>query len=147
MGGGGGGGLATFFVSGVSGQGGGRIIPGSGSETSSPWTYVTSAAVAGVTILADNRYNSTGNFRLFYESYGAPPSLTNGPGKGSEWLVFAYSSGGTAYLYARSGAGGGWGAQGGTASVAGAAAGKAINTVGNTVTWIGGSSRVYGVVG
>lgn len=146
----GGGGVTTQYTSGYSGQGGGRIIPGT-SENKAPWSFVTAIAGGAITsTVQDNRYNTTGLAYIFSEAYGAPPSAAGQSGRGSEYVVSNTSSG---TAYATSGAGGGWGAQGGTFYLSdgwfatGAAGGKAINTVGNTVTWIGGSSRVYGAIG
>jgi hypothetical protein len=145
--GGGGGGPTTLYTSGVGGQGGGRIIPGT-STNLSPWAFVTSTPGSAVSIITDNRYNTTSLSYLFSDTVGAPPSAAGQVGRGAEYVVWSYDSNGTlGQVKPTSGAGGGWGAQGGTSSVTGAAGGKAINTVGNTVTWIGGSSRVYGVVG
>lgn len=150
MGGGGGGGPVTNFTSGYSGQGGGRIIPGTSSNLAS-WSVVTSSTTAAQVFTVDNRYNSPGS--LIYNTFSstafsAPPSSAGQVGRDNSYIGYSYVSGGTTYSeFADAGAGGGWGAQGGTSSVAGGAAGKAINTAGNTVTWIGGSNRVYGVVG
>ena len=58
------------------------------------------------------------------------------------------------YAFPFAGGGGGWGARGGnvlnTALAvvsAGGAGGKAINTNGHAVTWLGGANRAYGAVG
>lgn len=58
------------------------------------------------------------------------------------------------YAFPAAGGGGGWGARGGnvlnTALAvvsAGGAGGKAINTNGHSVTWLGGANRAYGAVG
>ena len=58
------------------------------------------------------------------------------------------------YAFPFAGGGGGWGARGGnvlnTAIAvvsAGGAGGKAINTNGHAVTWLGGANRAYGAVG
>lgn len=145
--GGGGGGPTTNYTSGYSGQGGGRIIPGT-SENRVPWSLVNGVTGSATTVLQDNRYNTTSLYYFAAEGFGAPPSSAGQAGRGSSYVAFQYNGSGTIVtVNSQAGAGGGWGAQGGTASVAGGAAGKAINTAGNTVTWIGGSSRVYGVVG
>lgn len=147
---GGGGGPTTLYTSGYSGQGGGRIIPGT-STNLSPWTVVTGTTGVASTVYTDNRYSSPGSITYpLSDSVGAPPSAAGQAGRGNTFVVYSVYDSGTATtneLKPTSGAGGGWGAQGGTGTVTGGAAGKAINTAGNTVTWIGGSSRVYGVVG
>lgn len=107
--------------SGSYGSGGGRQIPG---------TQVTNTLTANVSGTITS-YTSTGGAA---NQTGADVTTTN------------------AGLFLLGGGGGGWGARGGnafngTSTAAGAAAGKAINTNGNAVTWISGSDRAYGAVG
>jgi hypothetical protein len=111
--------LAAY--SGTYSSGGGRQIPG---------TQITNTLSANVSGTVTN-YISTGGAA---SQTGADVTTSN------------------AGIFLIGGGGGGWGARGGnafngTATSAGAAAGKAINTNGNAVTWIGGSARAYGAVG
>jgi hypothetical protein len=119
---------------GISGAGGGRIIPGA----------ATGALTANFSSTNDPLFTVIG-----YQGGGAGVAGTgNAP---------STAGAGTG--------GGGWGAAGGTGYSAetadtadppgtlvgpnglGGAGGKAINTNGYAVTWIGGSSRAYGAIG
>lgn len=153
-------------TAGLSGAGGGRILPGSAPTDYVPWVSaggpsyqpVPTAAVFNI----DRRYQTVGSDPIWYERPGAPPSAAGQAGRGVEFVAVnvasTLSATGFLDIFPASGAGGGWGAAGGNSLLTntgyatigtsyGGAAGKAINTAGNTVTWIGGSNRVYGAVG
>lgn len=120
MGSGGGG---TLYATTITGMTGGRIIPGASS---------TATSVSGLFAFA-----------------GGGAGVAGGSYTGILPVDFSSVCGGAG--------GGGWGASGGsvpsdgvtnTSSInLGAAGGKAINTNGNAVTFIGGSNRVFGVIG
>lgn len=122
------------LVAAFSGAGGGRIIPGAASGSLS------------VNFSPDNN--------ALFTDVGLPGG---GPGQ-----VGGTSGNGEGSLV---GGGGGWGAAGGLGPAGltddpndpagtlagpnglGGAGGKAINTNGHAVTWIGGASRAYGAIG
>lgn len=109
----------------VYGSGGGRQIPGS------------------ATTLA---------FRATYDDGRTSNQDTVGGGAGQAGSNNTYLSDGFSEYLKLGGGGGGWGAKGGntttgTSTLAGAAAGKAINTNGFAVTWVSGAARAYGPVG
>jgi len=130
MGGGSGG---TPYATDITGMTGGRIIPGTNS---------TPNIISGA-----NSYLG-GGAGVIGGSYDVPQYE---PTSGA--LISPISGGG----------GGGWGAAGGSVLAIGAllhipvgspvpvsiggAGGKAINTNGHAVTWIGGASRAYGAIG
>lgn len=161
MGSGSGGG--PLKIGGISGQGGGRILPGTGGSV-------------GELILSATRFDATANVALgqpdyrpsppygsaFDTVYAAPGGGPGQPGKGDAFAVYFSvnaNDGTTAPVTPTSGGGGGWGAAGGsgTQSLAdftvqkggnlGAAGGKAIKTNGHAVTWLAGSNRAYGAIG
>lgn len=148
-------------TSGLSGRGGGRILPGSVSNDFAPWAAGgTGPTPSTANVLVDKRYQTVNSEASFNEALGAPSSAAGQAGRGNEFLAYhvATNNPGGFTLYPKSGGGGGWGAAGGNANMVdtnlnvigtyyGGAAGKAINTAGNTVTWMGGSNRVYGAVG
>jgi hypothetical protein len=158
----------------ISGQTGGRIIPGThyGMNTSGTGTTqaynTTSPASTGVTY--DYRTYKLG---AFGESMSAPGGGAGQPGmpgfqvyftvntftEPADGILTLFSNGST--IRSMAGTGGGWGAKGGDMYVAntntspptlasitvGGAGGKAVNTNGFAVTWLGGQDRAYGVVG
>jgi hypothetical protein len=158
----------------VSGQTGGRIIPGThyGLNTSGTGTTqaYSTASQAGVADVFDYR---TFKISSFGEAVGAPGGGAGQPGLPGFQIYFAagtitepadgmlarFSSGNT--IRSMAGTGGGWGAKGGdmyladtsttpptlAAPTVGGAGGKAVNTNGFAVTWLGGQDRAYGVVG
>ena len=158
MGSGGGGGPQQ--IGGISGQGGGRILPGAASGigeliTKLPRGEVTSSVSAAH---PDRRpvppYGS-----IFDTVFAAPGGGPGQPGQGDAFVVYALvntNDGTTAPVTPKSGGGGGWGASGGAgmqftpdvqSGNPGAAGGKAIATHGHPVTWLAGSSRAYGAIG
>ena len=126
MGGGGGG---TPYATDITGMTGGRIIPGA---------------------------NSTPNNVSGTNSYiGSMAGI-----RGGSYDVGIFDANGSLVSPASGAGGGGWGASGGSVFASGlannsvvipvnigGAGGKAINTNGNPVTFVGGSSRVFGVIG
>lgn len=126
MGGGSGG---TPYGTSITGMTGGRIIPGA---------------------------NSTPNIVSGNASYIGRTAGLSGEGQAA-----TYDATGQVIAPISGGGGGGWGASGGSVPSVGfvstlydpipinlgAAGGKAINTNGFTVTFIGGSNRVFGVIG
>jgi hypothetical protein len=126
--GGGGGSSGPFKIGGISGQGGGRILPGS------------STGIGKLIMPVDDIFTAPGG----------------GPGEPGKSDSFNAGSGG---IEPFAGGGGGWGALGGAGGATlsdntfqsganlGAAGGKAIDTNGHSVTWLGGANRAYGAVG
>lgn len=161
MGSGGGGG--PLKIGGISGQGGGRILPGTAGGVgelilSSPRTDINASVAAGY---PDRRPVPPFGFSfdtLFTAPGGAPGQ--QGQDDGFAVYVFRNASDGTLTpIKPLSGGGGGWGAAGGAATRyladltvqaggnPGAAGGKAVATNGNAITWLGGSGRAYGAIG
>jgi hypothetical protein len=158
----------------ISGQTGGRIIPGthyglntSGTGMTQPYSTGSLASVADV---FDYRTVKVSNFG---DSLGAPGGGAGQPGmpgfdfywaantftEPANGMLARFSNGGT--IRSMAGTGGGWGAKGGdqylgvvvtggsnfAGITVGGAGGKAVNTSGFSVTWLGGQDRAYGVVG
>jgi hypothetical protein len=160
----------------VSGQNGGRIIPGTHYGLTTAGTGVTQAWLNndGVATNTIFDYRPTKRFGLSSTS-GAPGGGTNQPGfpgfdagyaqnsftEPAGGLLASFSSGTITALRSIAGSGGGWGAKGGDHYrtpptggspgpgdiTVGGAGGKAVNTNGFSVTWLGGQDRAYGVVG
>lgn len=168
MGSGGGGSVTS---SGMSGVGGGRIIPGTDRGPAGQFG-LAAAPLYTYSSISINNINPSLNTLGFLSAYAVQGSAGGEAGKGSEYKIFQgveTTNGSTIIIRPSNGAGGGWGAAGGTyqeyvsgtdtpattsqnltggpVSMIGAAGGKAINTNGHAVTFIGGSSRVFGVVG
>ena len=158
MGSGGGGGPAN--IGGISGQGGGRILPGAASGVGELILQTPRPVAAASPSLPDYRPNAPLG-HPFDTSFAAPGGGPGAVGKGDSFAVYLVS-GATEPTYPRAGGGGGWGAAGGaclidtggfeeptsiTSGNPGAAGGKAINTNGHAVTWLAGSARTYGAVG
>jgi hypothetical protein len=161
--GGGGGSSGPFKIGGLSGQGGGRILPGSSSGigeliTSTPRIDENPLVVSG----APDRRPSPPFGSPFDTKFAAPGGGPGQPGKGDAFTIYIRDPGGDnpqSPVTPFAGGGGGWGAAGGaglqqtdqfTAQQGGnpgAAGGKAIDTNGHAVTWLGGSNRAYGAVG
>lgn len=156
-----------FFVSGV---GGGRIMPGVYRGTAGVFSLFPLGNLSAATFTPDRRNsalaaaypNSNDALGVNSVEHGTPGGAPNTPGIntldfGMQVVVGSLSP----VYYPQAGSGGGWGAKGGDAHGAtpggtaaagvsfglGGAGGKAINTNGHTVTFAGGSDRVYGVVG
>jgi hypothetical protein len=117
------------------GGGGGRIFPGTGG------------AAVGSTASAKSIYGGLGGSAGGSGGFGKLSGTGAGySGAGGS----AGNAGGNATGLNGAGGGGGWGASGGNyggGNGIGAAGGKAINTNGNSVTWVSGNTtRVYGAV-
>lgn len=169
--GGGGGTVQTVPVGGLSGQGGGRILPGTAGGVGE-LIYVSPRTVQAETIdpaYPDRRPNSPLG-SMFDTVFCQPGGGPGEPGKGSEFKIYGVLStmqDGTVQTFLQAGmggGGGGWGAAGGSGdhlgfdqslgyetrlfgANPGGAGGKAINTNGHAVTWLGGANRAYGAVG
>lgn len=162
MGSGGGGGPQQ--IGGISGQGGGRILPGAASGigeliTTSPRQEVT----ANLSAAYPDRRPVPPYGSAWDTVFAAPGGGPGQPGHGDAFVVYGYlntDDGTTRPMTPRSGGGGGWGAAGGAGTMVtndgyvltaggnpGAAGGKAIATNAHPVTWLGGSTRVYGAIG
>jgi hypothetical protein len=158
---GGGSGRGPSQIGGISGQGGGRILPGTGGGVGEIFLVsprLTATAAPGYPDYRPDPLYGEPIVTVFAAPGGGPGQS----GKGDLFTVFtALKTDGTVTpITSSSGGGGGWGAAGGTglapSSVAlevvaggnpGAAGGKAINTNGHAVTWLAGSARTYGAVG
>ena len=155
MGSGGGGGPAN--IGGISGQGGGRILPGAASGVGELILQTTRPVAAASPSLPDYRPNAPLGHPID-TSFAAPGGGPGAAGKGDSFAVYL-GSGATEPTYPRAGGGGGWGAAGGNGTLysatldaipggnIGGAGGKAIQTNGHAVTWASGSNRSYGAVG
>jgi len=158
----------------VSGQTGGRIIPGTHYGLTTSGTGTTEAliggALASVGDVFDYRTTKVSNLG---GAIGAPGGGTSQPGlpgfdvnfnagaltEPANGMMARFSAG--SILRSMAGTGGGWGAKGGdqyqtlsgsgltsvSSITVGGAGGKAVNTNGFSVTWLGGQDRAYGVVG
>jgi hypothetical protein len=165
MGSGGGGSTTSSCMTGV---GGGRIIPGTDRGPAGQSGLVGSPLYTYSSISVNNISPSLSTIG-FGTAYAVQGSAAGDVGKGSSYKIFQgveSTNGSTIIIRPAAGAGGGWGAAGGTyqeyvsgtdtpattssygpVSQNGAAGGKAINTNGHAVTWIGGASRAYGAIG
>ncbi|WP_109389519.1 hypothetical protein [Salibaculum griseiflavum] len=158
----GGGSSGPFKIGGLSGQGGGRILPGSGGGIgelilSTPRVDIDQQVVPG----APDRRPSPPFGSPFDTIFAAPGGGPGQPGKGDTFTIYVRDAGGGNDNPERpfAGGGGGWGAAGGAGTQTlddltvqqggnpGAAGGKAIKTNGHAVTWLGGSDRAYGAIG
>jgi hypothetical protein len=172
MGGGSGGTPQTLPVGGLSGQGGGRILPGAVSGVGELITALPRSLPTHTLNPAypDRRPNAPLGWLDLDTAFCQPGGGPGEPGKGSEYVIYStiitLQDGTTTIGLARGmgGGGGGWGAAGGTGDHLtfdqslgfetrifggnpGGAGGKAINTNGHAVTWLGGANRAYGAVG
>ena len=150
-------------IGGISGQGGGRILPGMAGGVgelllSDPRVNATTTVVSGQSDYRPSPpYGST-----FDTVFAAPGGGPGEPGKGDAFAIYVAvnpNDGTTSPVTPTSGGGGGWGAAGGSGTQSlpdfttqqgsnlGAAGGKAIKTNGHAVTWLGGSDRAYGAIG
>jgi len=149
-------------LGGVSGQGGGRIMPGTS-------TGVGELILVSSRIDVDARVDPAQVDRRPTPPYGAVIDTAftapgGGPGQsgaGDGYAIWFDLNAQTppGGVYPLGGGGGGWGGSGGSATAhdasglptrgqnLGAAGGKAIDTNGHSVTWLGGANRVYGAVG
>ena len=151
-----------FKIGGISGQGGGRILSGTGGGVGE--LIMTSPRLQPTLSPGYPDYRPTPPYGATFQTvFAAPGGGPGQSGKGDLFAVYVGTDGNTTAVAERTGAaggGGGWGAAGGTglgpSSVAlevvaggnpGAAGGKAINTNGHAVTWLAGSARTYGAVG
>ena len=152
-----------FKIGGLSGQGGGRILPGSSSGigeliTSTPRIDENPLVVSG----APDRRPSPPFGSPLDTKFAAPGGGPGQPGKGDAFTIYVRDPGGDTTPTPQTpfaGGGGGWGAAGGAGTQTaddlssqqsgnpGAAGGKAIKTNSHSVTWLGGSDRAYGAIG
>lgn len=178
------GGTPIIYAS-MSGQPGGRIMPGTHYGISTAGTGVSQMQLATgdplpTPFTADYRPNKN---RYLVDTAGAPGGGGNNPGYNGGYTDPTYAQHaaedaagqGPVYLTggpvitSSAGSGGGWGAKGGDTyapdyntvagnnpagdpvyvrfKIAGGAGGKAVQTNGYAVTWLGGSDRAYGAVG
>lgn len=159
MGSGSGGG--PLKIGGISGQGGGRILPGTSGGVGE---LIANASRLSITVVAGQPdYRPTPPFGAAFDTvFAAPGGGPGQPGKGDAFVVYVNlntSDNSTSPVTATSGGGGGWGAAGGSGTQnltdftavkggnPGGAGGKAIKTNGHAVTWLGGSDRAYGAIG
>ena len=149
-------------IGGISGQGGGRILPGTASGVGELIFAATRSNVNAQVApgFPDRRptppFGST--LDTMFTAPGGAPGL---PGQGDSFAVYVFrnSDGTLTPIRPLTGGGGGWGAAGGAATRyladltaqtggnPGAAGGKAIATNGHAITWLGGSARAYGAIG
>lgn len=150
-------------IGGISGQGGGRILPGTscgvGELILSATRFDTTATVAP----GQPDYRPTPPYGSTFDTvFAAPGGGPGQQGKGDSFAVYISlnaNDGTTRPILPSSGGGGGWGAAGGSGTRItpdwayqyggniGGAGGKAIQTNGHAVTWASGSTRSYGAVG
>ncbi len=128
------------------GGGGGRIMPGTGGAGGSG-SVSNAGSYGSVSRFSGSGGGSGGGGGVAVSSLNTSGSGTAGSG-GSAGATGGNGSGSGSF--GAGGGGGGWGASGGSpgggTSYAPSAGGKAINTNGNTITWIAGQSQVYGSV-
>lgn len=159
--GGGSGNPGPFKIGGISGQGGGRVIPGTAGGVGEVFTTTSRIQVTADTGFADLRpVKPFGS--AFDTAFAAPGGGPGQAGRSDTFAVYRDSANNGAFITPLAGGGGGWGAAGGAGLIStggfeeptsitsgnpGAAGGKAINTNGHAVTWLAGSARTYGAVG
>ena len=157
--GGGSGNPGPFKIGGISGQGGGRIIPGIAGGIGEVFTQTNRLQAAVNTAFPDLRpVKPFGS--VFDTAFTAPGGGPGQAGRSDTFEIYRDTNGNA--NIARAGGGGGWGAAGGAGMIntggfeeptsiasgnPGAAGGKAINTNGHAVTWLAGSAHAYGAVG
>lgn len=157
--GGGSGNTNPQTISGISGQGGGRVMPGTACGVGEVFSRTDRPTYDAVTAYPDLR-PSKPRGSPFDTWFGSPGG---GPGQaGASDTFVVYGDFNQNVIKPTAGGGGGWGAAGGAGRVEtglfedptfitsgnpGAAGGKAINTNGHAVTWLGGATRAYGAVG
>lgn len=150
-------------IGGISGQGGGRILPGTASGVGELIFAATRSNVnAQVAPGFPDRRPMPPFGSTLDTMFTAPGGAPGQPGQGDSFAVYVSlntSNGATTPVTAVSGGGGGWGAAGGaagryladlsaqTGGNPGAAGGKAIATNGHAITWLGGSAHAYGAIG
>ena len=151
-------------IGGISGQGGGRILPGTGGGVGELILTATRTDVPPDLAPDQPDYRPTPPLGSQFDTvFAAPGGGPGQPGKGDAFVVYVSVNvveGTTTPLRPTSGGGGGWGAAGGPGTQhpsafnpavqsgnLGAAGGKAIKTNGHAVTWLGGSNRAYGAIG
>lgn len=151
-----------FKIGGISGQGGGRILPGAATAVgelilATGRLEVTNVAAGYPDHRPTKPYGST--LDTAFAAAGGGPGLQ---GAGDGTAIYHTINPNTAEILPVcpiAGGGGGWGAAGGAATAynldpalqiggnIGGAGGKAIHTNGYAVTWLDGSTRAYGAVG
>jgi hypothetical protein len=145
-----------YIFAGMSGQGGGRIMPATRGGFGE-FNYNEPLNVPDYPPATDLRLNPPfgADFTTVWASRGGGSSQ-DGDSTGFAVYDGVYDGEPATYI-TRAGGGGGWGAAGGDGSTIldpdnavniGGAGGKAINTNGHAVTWTGGqgTDRVFGAV-
>jgi hypothetical protein len=172
-GGGGGGGAPPWNMM-ISGQTGGRIIPGTHYGLTTIGTGTTQVWDTTETLVTIDLFDYRAAKVIAITGRGGAPGGGAGqpglPGFDVNFTAGAFTEPTDGMLSRNSsnytnrsiaGTGGGWGAKGGdqyltgaglglatlTGITVGGAGGKAVNTSGFSVTWLGGQDRAYGVVG
>ncbi|WP_439104446.1 hypothetical protein [Celeribacter marinus] len=157
------------YTSAVSGQTGGRVMPGvsrmgTGAGLLDMVTGDVTAAANATPLYIDRRYHTQAlALNEHFGGWGGGPGEAGANGGGyttlsaqSQDLIRIYqttSDPAGGYHDVESPGGGGWGAKGGDTledaviTATGGAGGKAIQTGGHAVTWLSGSHRAYGAVG
>ena len=158
--GGGGGNLGPYKIGGISGQGGGRIIPGTAGGVGEVFSQTSRLSPVVNTAYPDLRPAKP--FGSTYDTvFAAPGGGPGQAGRSDTFAVYRDGANGGAFITPLAGGGGGWGAAGGAGTHMtgdatnsytvggnlGAAGGKAIKTNGHPITWLGGSDRAYGAIG
>lgn len=162
MGGGSGGPVLSYDIGGLSGQGGGRIMPA--VQTGIAELILETPRVVppfGIdTSIPDIRPTKPSD--VICTVWSGQGGGSGQAGTGDEVIIFGRLNFNSVLepAHASAGGGGGWGAAGGGGTArgpdtftgviggkTGAAGGKAIQTNGHPVTWLGGSSRAYGAIG
>ena len=156
----GGGNLGPYKIGGISGQGGGRIIPGTAGGVGEVFSQTSRLSPVVDTAYPDLR--PVKPFGSTYDTvFAAPGGGPGQAGRGDTLTVYRDGAGSAGFITPLAGGGGGWGAAGGAGTHMtgdatnsytvggnlGAAGGKAIKTNGHLITWLGGSDRAYGAIG
>lgn len=165
---GGGGTVTIYYYAAFSGQNGGRVLPGQSYRNvvgGMAEIYVTPIGTSGYTntlyrhpdtiILGGKGVPGGGagesGYTTIYPASTTPYTEESFIGYNSTNGEYTY---GTHLIATTGGGGGGWGAKGGDCIDKannlfnyGGAGGKAVQTNGYAVTWLGGSDRAYGAVG
>ena len=159
---GGNGNAGPYKIGGISGQGGGRILPGAAGGVGELLFGTPRADVTANVALGQPDHRPSPPFGSQFDTiFAAPGGGPGQSGKGDDFAVYVFvntENGATFPVTTTSGGGGGWGAAGGAGTQIidftaqkggnpGAAGGKAIKTNGHAVTWLGGSNRTYGAIG
>lgn len=159
----GGGSSGPLKLGGISGQGGGRILPGVAGGVGELLLGDPRGAATTTVAPTQPDYRPSPPYGSTFDTvFAAPGGGPGQPGKGDAFVIYTSvdpNNGTTMQVRPIAGGGGGWGAAGGSGTQylpdfttqrggnPGAAGGKAIKTNGHAVTWLGGSDRTYGAIG